>query len=62
MAPSPQYYLEEPNTGLLIALSATGSRVARKRDASCFTTANAARLAAAEHIADQAHELVRVDR
>lgn len=62
MPGDPKYYLEEPNTGLYIALNAAGSRVATKRAASCFTTANAARLGAAEYIVDQPHELVRVDR
>lgn len=56
----PQYLLEEPTTGLYIVLGHDRARLTSRRAASTFTTRGAAYLAA-QYIADQPHELVRVD-
>lgn len=61
MAKDSQYLLEEPTTGLYIALRADRARLSPKKGATTFTSRNAAHLAANGQIADQPHDVVRVD-
>ena len=59
---NPQYLIEEPTTGLYAVLTPDGPRLARRAKASRFTTARDAVLATqGTAVAEQAHELVRVD-
>lgn len=56
------YLLEEPTTGLYIIPRTDGARLTGDRRRAGFRTRVAAILAANDHIADQPHELVRLDR
>lgn len=59
--PAPQYLLQEPTTGLYIVPRTDGARLTGDRRRAGFRTRTAAIVAASEHVADQPHELVRVD-
>jgi len=57
----PKYLLEEPTTGLYIVPRADHSALTSDPRRAGFRTSSAALLAANAYIADQPHELVRVD-
>ncbi len=57
----PAYLVEEPTTGLYAIFNPENTvRLTYRNHATRFQTANAARVAVAEHVGDQPHEIVRV--